>query len=68
MRDIYLNILPKFDWEKYIIVEQHMDKLQDFTNNLLIEDDDVYMRLFAQTLEGERENDLEIFLAIYLNS
>ena len=45
-----------------------MDKFQDFKYNLLIEDDDVYMRLFAQTLEGERENDLEIFLAIYLNS
>ena len=53
MHDIYLNILPKFDGEKYIIVEQHMDKLQEFTNNLLIEDDDVYMRLFVKNLEGE---------------
>ena len=53
MHDIYLNIFPKFDREKYVTIEYHMDTFQYFTNSLLIEDDDVHMRLFVQTLEGE---------------
>ena len=53
VHDSYLNIFPKFDGEYNTIVEEHMAKFQDFTNNLLIEYDDVYMRLFVHTLEGE---------------
>ena len=53
MPNNYLNSLPKYDGEKDITIEEHMDQFQDFANKLLIEDDDVYVRPFVQTLECE---------------
>eukprot|EP01018_Ginkgo_biloba_P021852 Gb_40590 [translate_table: standard] len=53
MPNNYLKILPKFDGENNASVEDHMIHFQDFTDNLFIEYDDVYMRLFGQTLEGD---------------
>eukprot|EP01018_Ginkgo_biloba_P034759 Gb_09446 [translate_table: standard] len=53
MPDNYLKILPKFDGEKNALAEDHMTAFQDFTDNLFIEHDDVYMRFFVQTLEGD---------------
>eukprot|EP01018_Ginkgo_biloba_P022732 Gb_08713 [translate_table: standard] len=52
MPDNYLKILPKFDGEKNVLAEDHMIAFQDFTDNMFIEHDDVYMRRFVQTLEG----------------
>jgi hypothetical protein len=49
----YLKLLPKYDGEKEITTEEHMDSFQDFTDNLFIEHDDVFMILFVQNLEGD---------------
>ena len=38
----YLNIFHKFDREKDITTKDHMATFQDFTDNLFIEDDNVY--------------------------
>jgi hypothetical protein len=38
-----------------------MSAFQEFTNNLFVEHDDVFMRLFVQTL-GMPESGLEIYM------
>jgi hypothetical protein len=48
-----MKLLPKYDGEKAISVEEHMGAFQDFIDNLFVEHDDVFMRLFIQTLEGD---------------
>ena len=53
MPEHYLKLLPKYDGEQDISAQEHMDKFLNFTDDLLIEDDDVYMIFFVQTLEGE---------------
>jgi hypothetical protein len=49
----YLKLLPKYDGEKTLIVEEHMVVFQDFTENLFIEHDDVFKILFVQTIKGD---------------
>jgi len=46
-------LFPKYDREKSTIVEEHMNSFQYFTHNLFVENNDVLMRLFFQTLEGD---------------
>ena len=53
LRKIYLKLFPKYNGDKYIIAEECMVIFHEFTNNIYIEHDDVFMRLFFQTLEGE---------------
>jgi len=38
---------------KKIIVEEHMEAFRDFTFNLFVEHDDVFMRSFVRALEGD---------------
>jgi hypothetical protein len=49
----YLKLFPKYDGEKAISAKEHMGAFQDFTHNLFMEHDDVFMRLFVQTLERD---------------
>jgi hypothetical protein len=49
----YLKLFPKYNGEPTLSVEEHLVTFQDFTDNLFVEHDDVFMRLFVQTLEGD---------------
>jgi hypothetical protein len=49
----YLKLLPKYDGEKTHSVEEHIGSFQDFTDNLFVEHEDVFMRIFVQNLEGD---------------
>jgi hypothetical protein len=48
-----LNILPKYDGEKTHSVEEHIESFQYFIHNLFVENNDVFMRLFVQNVEGD---------------
>jgi hypothetical protein len=52
MLENYLKILPKFDGESEISIEDHIASFQYCTNNLAIHNEYVYMRNFVQTLKG----------------
>ena len=60
--------MPKFDGKADTIAKKHMVKFQDFLDNLFIEYDDVYTRVFVQTLEGEVRKRFRYFIVYYLNS
>jgi hypothetical protein len=49
----YLKLISKYDGEKIISVEEHMLSFQYLTDNMFIENDDVFMRFFVQNLEGD---------------
>lgn len=48
----YLKHLPRFNEETGPSVEDHLATFLDFANNMNIEHEDVYTRLFVQSLEG----------------
>ena len=49
----YLKLLPKYNSEINIDAEEHLDAFQNYMDDLKVEHEDVYMRLFVQSLEGE---------------
>lgn len=49
----YLKYLPKFNGEGEVTAEEHLSTFYAFADNLGIEHEDVWMRLFAQSLDGE---------------
>ena len=51
--DNYLKLLPRYDSEKKIKADEHLDAFQNYMDDLNIQHEDVYMRLFVQYLEGE---------------
>jgi hypothetical protein len=53
MPDNYLKLMPKYNAEKKGTAEEHLDAFQNFTDNLNVEHEDVYMRIFVQTLDGD---------------
>lgn len=48
----YLKHLPWFNGETGPSTEDHVSTFLDFANNMNIEEENVYMRLFVQSLEG----------------
>lgn len=48
----YLKYLPKYNGETGPSAEDHLQAFLDFANNMNIEQENVYMRLFVQSLEG----------------
>jgi hypothetical protein len=49
----YINNLPRFDGEnEKITAEKHVQNLEDFLDLYEVEDDDVYIRMFALSLGG----------------
>jgi len=48
----YLKHLPRFNGETGLSIEDHLVAFLDFDDNMNIEHQDVYMRLFVQSLEG----------------
>ena len=53
MLDHYLKLLPLSNAEKKRTAEDHLDAFQNFVDNFYIEHEDVYMRLFVQSLDGD---------------
>jgi hypothetical protein len=45
--------MPKFTGEEDITVEEHLSTFYSYADNLNIENEDVWMRVFVQRLYGE---------------
>lgn len=51
--DWYLKVLPKLNGENGITAEDNFTTFQDCPDNFDVEEDDVFSRMFAHSLEGE---------------
>jgi uncharacterized small protein (DUF1192 family) len=49
----YLKYMPKFSGEGDVTIEEHLAAFYSYANNLNIESEDVWMRVFVQSLDGE---------------
>ena len=49
----YSNYMPKFTGEGDITVEENLAAFYSYADNLNIENEDVWMRVFVQSLDGE---------------
>jgi hypothetical protein len=49
----YLKYMPKFTREEDITIVEHLSPLYSYADNLNIENEDVWMRVFVQSLDGE---------------
>jgi hypothetical protein len=49
----YLNYIPKFKREEDITAKEHLAAFYTYADNLNIENEDVWMRVFVQSLDGE---------------
>jgi hypothetical protein len=49
----YLKYMPKFTGEGDITAEEHVATFYNYADNLNIENEDVWMRVFVQSLDGE---------------
>jgi hypothetical protein len=49
----YLKYMPKFSGEGDITVEEHLATFYSYADNLNIENEDVWMRVFVQSLDGD---------------
>jgi hypothetical protein len=49
----YMKYLPSFDNEGETIVEEHLTTFYSFLENFQVDYDDVWMRLFFRSLDGE---------------
>ncbi len=51
--EYYLELLPRYNGEKEIIADKHLDAFHNYMEDLNVQFEDVYMRLFIQSLVGE---------------
>jgi len=49
----YLKYMPKFNGEGEVKTEEHLADFYAYVDNLNIEHEDVWMRVFFQILEGD---------------
>lgn len=49
----YMKYLPRYNGEGEVTAEEHFIAFYNFANNFAIEHSNVWMRLFAQSLDGE---------------
>ena len=49
----YLKYMPKFTGEGDITAKEHLAAFYSYADNLNIGDEDVWMRVFVQSLDGE---------------
>lgn len=49
----YQKCMPKFTGTEGVIFEEHLKSFYSYANNLDISEDDVLMRVFVQSLDGE---------------
>lgn len=53
MSNHYLKLLPTYNAEKNRTTKDHLDAFQNFFDNFYIEHEDVYMRLFVYSFDGD---------------
>jgi hypothetical protein len=49
----YLKYMPKFTGEEDITIEEHLVSFYNYADNINIENEDVWTRVFVQILDGE---------------
>jgi len=49
----YKKYMPKFTRIEGVIAEEHLEAFYSYANNLDISENDVWMRVFVQSLDGE---------------
>ena len=49
----YLKYMPKFSGEGDVTDEEHLAAFYSYADNLNVESEDVWMRVFVQSLDGE---------------
>ena len=49
----YLKYMPKFTGEEDTTAEEHLAAFYSYADNINIENEDVWMRVFVQSLDGE---------------
>ena len=49
----YQKYMPKFTRNEGVTTEEHLESLYSYADNLDITEDDVWMRVFVQSLDGE---------------
>ena len=48
-----MKYLPRYNGEGEVTTEEHLIAFYNFANNFVVEHSDVWMRLFAQSFDGE---------------
>ena len=48
----YLKYMPKFTGEGYFIAKEHLEEFYSYADNINIEQEDVWTRVFVQSLDG----------------
>ena len=48
----YLKYMPKFTGEGYFTAEEHLDAFYNYAENINIEQEDVWTRVFVQSIDG----------------
>jgi hypothetical protein len=49
----YLKYMPKFTGEEDITTKEHLASFYSYADNLNIENEDVWMRVFVESLDGD---------------
>ena len=49
----YQKYMPKFTGTKGVTTEEHLESFYSYADNLDISENDVWMRVFVQSLDGE---------------
>jgi len=49
----YHKCRPKFTWNEGVTIEEHLESFYNYADNLDISEDDVWMRVFVESLDGE---------------
>ena len=49
----YLKYMPKFTREGYFTAKEHLEAFYSYAENINIEQEDVWTRVFVQSLDGQ---------------
>ena len=49
----YPNYMPKFTWEGDFTTEEHLEAFYSYAENINIEQEDIWTRVFMQSLDGQ---------------
>ena len=49
----YLDLLPRYNGKQKMTAQQYLDSFHDYMESLNVQFEDVYMRLFIQSLVGK---------------
>ena len=49
----YQKYIPRFNGQGYITAEEHWNTYLSYADNQIFENEDVWMRVFVQSLDGE---------------